>query len=160
MASLVTTRITIATAVNNAGTVTGVPYPSGWNQARLLGTTGGSLSLANNERFPQAASGAGTVAFTFGASDITITNNSGVTWPAFSELIIGFGTKDEAGRYTNDINVTPAPQVLTVSVGTGSTTIADVGGTFSQTTLNNNIRSLADQINLITNALKTAGIVP
>lgn len=159
MASLVTTRATLATAVNNTGTVV-IAYPSGWTQARLLGTVGGSLTLANNERFPQAASGAGTVAFTFGASDITITNNSGITWPAFSEIIVGFGTKDEAGRYTVDLNVTPGPQVLTAATGTPSTTIADVGGSFTQATLNNNFKSLADQVNLITNALKASGIVP
>lgn len=159
MASLVTARATLATAVTNTSTVV-IAYPSGWTQARLLGTTGGSLTLANNERFPQAASGAGTVAFTFGASDITITNNSGITWPAFAEIIVGFGTKDEQGRYTVDLNVTPGPQVLTAATGTPSTTIADVGGSFTQATLNNNFKSLADQLNLITNALKAAGIVP
>ena len=36
---------------------------------------------------------------------------------------------------------------LSVSVGTGSTTIPNVGAAFSQTTLNNIVRSLADQIN-------------
>jgi hypothetical protein len=36
---------------------------------------------------------------------------------------------------------------LSVSVGTGSTTIANVGASFNQTTLNNIVRSLADQIN-------------
>lgn len=159
MASLVTTRATLGSAVNNAATVV-IPYPAGWNQARLLGTTGGSLTLADNERFPQAPSGAGTVAFTFGASDITITNNSGIQWPQFAQIIVGFGTKDEQGRYTVDLNVTPGPQVLTAAAGTASTTVADVGAAFNQTTLNNNFRSLADQINLITNAMKAAGIVP
>lgn len=159
MSSLVTTRATLGSDVNNAATVV-IPYPAGWNQARLLGTTGGSLSLADNERFPQAASGAGTVAFTFGASNITITNNSGIQWPQFSQIIVGFGTKDEDGRYTVDLNVTPGPQVLTAAAGTPSTTVADVGAAFNQTTLNNNFRSLADQINLITNAMKAAGIVP
>lgn len=42
---------------------------------------------------------------------------------------------------------TPTSSALSVSVGTGSTTIVDVGGSFSQTTLNNIVRSLADQIN-------------
>ena len=47
---------------------------------------------------------------------------------------------------------------LTVSVGTGSTTIADVGAAFSQSTLNNNFRSLADAFNNLLTALQAAGI--
>ena len=45
-----------------------------------------------------------------------------------------------------------------VSVGTGSTTIADVGAAFSQSTLNNNFRSLADAFNNLLTALQAAGI--
>lgn len=48
---------------------------------------------------------------------------------------------------------------LTVTVGTGDDTIADVGGSFSQTTLNNNFRDLADKYNLLLAACKGAGIV-
>lgn len=48
---------------------------------------------------------------------------------------------------------------LTVSVGTGDDTIADVGGAFNQTTLNNNFRDLADKYNLLLAACKGAGIV-
>lgn len=42
---------------------------------------------------------------------------------------------------------------LTAATGTGSTTIADVGGSFSQTTLNNNFKSLADAVNAINKKL-------
>jgi hypothetical protein len=47
-------------------------------------------------------------------------------------------------------SVPAKPSLLTVSVGVGSTTIPDVSGAFSQTTLNNIVRSLANQINTIT----------
>lgn len=39
--------------------------------------------------------------------------------------------------------------VLTAATGTPSNTIADVGGSFSQTTLNNNFKSLAAKVNEI-----------
>lgn len=98
MSALANIKATLAAAVANAGTVV-VPYPAGFVQADLNGTTGGSVAINSNDRWPQAASGAGTVAFTFGASNITITNNSGVTWPASAELIAGFGRRDINGNY-------------------------------------------------------------
>jgi hypothetical protein len=48
---------------------------------------------------------------------------------------------------------------LTVSVGTGDNTVADVGGTYNQTTLNNNFRDLADKVNTILAALVAAGVI-
>jgi len=39
---------------------------------------------------------------------------------------------------------------LTTSVGTGDGTVADVGAAFSQTTLNNNFKDVADAVNLNT----------
>ncbi|MFJ9443243.1 hypothetical protein ACIRRH_15435 [Kitasatospora sp. NPDC101235] len=48
---------------------------------------------------------------------------------------------------------------LTASVGTSDGTVADVGAAFSQTTLNNNFRDLADKTNEIIAALKAAGLM-
>lgn len=98
MSAIANIKAMLAAAVAPAGTVT-VPYPTGTTQASLTGTTGGSLALNNNDRFPQAASGAGTVAFAFGASNITITNNSGISWPVNSEIIVSFGLRDINGNY-------------------------------------------------------------
>lgn len=55
---------------------------------------------------------------------------------------------------------TPAAAIvsLTVSVGTTGNTVADVGAAFSQTTLNNNFRVVADKINTILTTLKNRGI--
>lgn len=54
---------------------------------------------------------------------------------------------------------TSAVAALTVSVGTADGTIADVGSSFSQTTLNNNFRDLADKINELRTALIDAGVL-
>ena len=147
----------LASDVTNASTFT-MPYPAGLAQADLLGTTGGRLTVNDNDAYPQAASGAGTVAISFGASNITITNNSGRTFSAGSKIIASFGRSEQNGRYVPGIANTPAPQALTASVGTGSTTIADVTGAFSQSVLNNNFKSLADQVNALTALVKEAGL--
>jgi hypothetical protein len=48
---------------------------------------------------------------------------------------------------------------LTAVSGTPSATIADVGASFSQTTLNNNFASLADKLNDMRQALRDAGVM-
>lgn len=48
---------------------------------------------------------------------------------------------------------------LTAASGTADNTVADVGGSFSQTTLNNNFADLAAKVNAILAGLRTAGIV-
>lgn len=48
---------------------------------------------------------------------------------------------------------------LTNSNGTADNTIADVGASFSQATLNNNFRDLSDKVNAIIAALKAAGLM-
>jgi hypothetical protein len=100
MGSLATTPIiSITTAVAPAGTLT-VAYPAGQTQTSLQGaTSGGSMSLNSNDTFPQAASGTGTVAFTFGASNITVTNNTGLTWAVGDLVRFGFGINNRLGSY-------------------------------------------------------------
>lgn len=147
----------LASDVTNTSTFT-MPYPAGLTQADLLGTTGGRLTVNDNDAYAQAPSGAGTVAFSFGGSNITVTNNSGRTFAANSKVIASFGRSDQSGRYESGVMVTPALPTLTAATGTASTTIADVGGAFTQATLNNNFKSLADQVNAITALLKKAGI--
>ncbi|MFF5473335.1 hypothetical protein [Streptomyces achromogenes] len=48
---------------------------------------------------------------------------------------------------------------LTNSNGTADNTIADVGASFNQATLNNNFRDLSDKVNAIIAALKAAGLM-
>ncbi len=91
--------------VANAGTFVISAYPAGSTQASLTGSTGGGVAISNNEYWPQG-SGAGTVSFTFGASTITITNNSGVTWVSGSSIIASFGRTDRNGVYNLVIGTT------------------------------------------------------
>jgi hypothetical protein len=156
MSSLAVTRAVLASAVANAGTVV-IPYPTGSTQASLIGSTGGELVLNDNDRYVQAASGT-RVEFTFGASDITVTNQTGVSWPIASTILVSFGSSDFEGRYNSGMAVAPALVPLTVSVGTASNTIVDVGASFNQTTLNNVVRSLAAKVNELVTKLKDAGI--
>lgn len=94
MGSLGYTKTTLAAAVADAGTVT-VAYPTGTNQAGLSGSTGGDI-VVDQQEYEQGVGGA---TFTFGASDITITNDTGTTWPAGAELIVSFGSTNDNGSY-------------------------------------------------------------
>lgn len=89
-------KFQLASAVANAGTVV-TSYPAPLVQADLLGTTGGSVAVDGNVW--KQGTGAGTVAFTYGSSTITITNNSGVSWPAGADIFAGFGRVDINGSY-------------------------------------------------------------
>lgn len=48
---------------------------------------------------------------------------------------------------------------LTATTGTADGTVADVGASFSQATLNNNFRDLSDKVNELIAALKAAGLM-
>lgn len=146
----------LAAAVANTATVV-VPYPAGFNQAALIGSTGGFLALNNNDVYVQAASGT-RVNFTFGASDITITNNTGVSWPIGSDIVVSFGRSSIEGRYVPSVQFGPPIVALTAASGTTGKTIADVTATPTQTLINNNFRAVADTINEIIAKLKAAGI--
>lgn len=106
MGALANYKTILTTAVANAGTLVIAAYPAGSSQATLNGTNGGRVTINDNDTYPQAASGAGTVAITYGASTITITNNSGVTWPAGASLIASFGRTDRNGGYNLVIGTT------------------------------------------------------
>lgn len=154
MRALAVTTVTLASAVNNAATFT-VNYPAGSSQASLRGSTGGRMVVDADAAFAQGASGFTAV---FGPSNITVTNTTGATLPAGSVIVISFGDPTIAGRYETGARVTGVID-LTTSVGTASDTIPDVGAAFTQATLNNINRSLAEKINQINAALRAAGII-
>ena len=70
-------------------------YPSGFVQADLTGTTGGKLVKSTGEKWAQSATG---VTFTFGTSNITITNATSVAIPA-GEYYVSFGAVDINGSF-------------------------------------------------------------
>ena len=69
--------------------------------------------------------------------------------------------EDLTGLSVSGRAMTPGAAVpdLVVSVGTSDGTIADVGGAFSQTTLNNNFRDLADKINTMLARMRSNGVI-
>ena len=156
--SFVVTNAVLATAVANAGTVT-LAYPAGTNQAFFTGANAaantGAVVLNGNEVYPEASSGV-RINLTYGASDITLTNNTGITWPAGSTLRVQLG---RAGNDRPGFVPNPAITSLTTTVGTAADTIADGTGAYSQSVTNNNNASLARKINEILVALRTNGII-
>ena len=85
----------LVSAVADAGTFT-VAYPTGFVQADFtngLGASGGHYAIVNgNDRWAQSDSKMAVT--TFGASTITITNNSAVTWVAGSTVEIFIDIQD------------------------------------------------------------------
>lgn len=114
MSSLGYVTHTLATAVADAGTVD-VAYPTGTTQASLTGSTDGSVTI-NDGGYGRWDQGAGGATFTFGASAITITNDSGVTWPAGATLRASFGSGPRNGSY----NLTLGDEADQAAPGTGS----------------------------------------
>lgn len=83
----------LAAAVANAGTFT-TAYPSGTSQQEFdTGLAGprSELILNGNDRL---GLGAGGFSLAFGASLVTVTNNSGATWPAGARFVLGLDRQD------------------------------------------------------------------
>lgn len=155
MSAIANTSTVLASAVTNSSTFT-VSYPTGTTQASLIGSTTGKMVVNGDLVWTQDASPGFTL--TFGSPNITVTNTTGATLAAGSTILLSFGHTDKLGKY-NPVKPVNAPVALTMTVGTASDTIADVGASFSQTTLNNNTRSLGTKINAIITALQAAGIM-
>jgi hypothetical protein len=88
----------LASAVANAGTLT-VPYPTGTAQADYLttnaGVTSDNMALIDGVKY----TGGTLLGFSYGASNITVTNNTGVTWAAGADCWFGFPKADPLQRY-------------------------------------------------------------
>lgn len=86
-----TVELVLAAAVANSGTVTGIAYPSGTNQAFFTSGNASASGVAvvnGNDVYPEAAA---KVSISYGAATITLTNSSGVSWPAGSDLLLQLG---------------------------------------------------------------------
>lgn len=159
MSFAVTAELILASAVASAGTVT-VAYPSGTVQADFIGANAaantGWAVLNNNEVYEEKASGV-RVNFTYNAGDVTVTNNTGVTWAAGSKLRVQFG---RAGNDRPGFRPGVAITSLTDSSGgTASDTLAAITGSYVEATMENTVASLALKINQILIALRTNGII-
>ena len=152
--AIVTTTHSLAAAVADAATFT-VPYPAGFDQDALTGTTGGEVLVGENDVWQQDDPG---FAFSFGASNITVTNNTGATLAAGTDLKISFGDRTKDGSYNADVRVEGPAALTDNSGGTAADTIAAIGGTYSQAEVANAIASLSAKVNELRTALNTAGI--
>lgn len=155
ISAVATTTHTLTAAVTDTSTFT-VAYPTGFNQAALQTTSGGEVVVGENDVWGEADPG---FAFSFGASNITVTNNTGATLPIGTELRLSFG------EYTNDGSMNPVMQVagpvsLTDSSGgTAADTIAAIGATYDQAEVRDAVASLAAKVNAIIAALESAGVL-
>ncbi len=122
MDAIATASVTLASAVADDGTFT-LAYPSGTTRQTFFdSTSGGRIAINANDVFSQGDPG---FEATFGASDITITNRSGVTWAAGSSVVVSFGRTSRNGSYNLTIGddplqaasgrINPTWQELTVS---------------------------------------------
>lgn len=158
MSFAVTPVTTLAAAVANGGTVV-LDYPAGTTQASFIGanqaTNTGSVVLNSNEVYPEAAAGV-RVAFSYGASNVTVTNNTGVSWPIGSTIQAQFG---RAGNDRPGFSPGPAVTALTTAFGTAADALVDVTATPTQATINNNFASVVRRIDRLEAALRANGVI-
>lgn len=130
----------LASAVADDGTVT-LAYPAGTNQAFFTGANAaadGVVVLNDNEVYPEADPG---ISLTYGASNITLTNLTGLAWAAGTSLRVqlGYAGSDRPAFQ-------PAPAIASV---------AAAGGTYAQAEVNAAITA----INKILSTLRSEGII-
>lgn len=132
----------LASAVADAGTVT-LAYPAGTNQAAFTGANAsadGGVTLNDNDFFPEATSGV-RVNFSYGSSDITLTNNTGLSWPAGTRI------RAQLGIAGND-----AP---TLRPGSPVADAVPVGSSFAQAEVN----AVVTQFNRLLRELRAQGVI-
>lgn len=133
---------TLASAVADAGTVT-LSYPAGTTQASFTGANAsadGAVVIDSNDVFQELESGV-RVNFTYGASNVTLTNNTGTTWPAGASLTAQLG---QAGNDKPSLEAGPA-----------IANAAAAGVTYAQAEANATIGT----VNAILTALRAQGII-
>jgi hypothetical protein len=100
----------LAVDVANSGTFT-VGYPAGTTQQSFLGGRAGSnnyVIVGDNDKYDGAK-----ISLAYGASLITVTNSSGVTWKAGSRVRVGLDQAD-----SNDVVI--LSRVLSLAAITGA----------------------------------------
>lgn len=154
--SFKTAYITLASAVADAGTVT-VPYPAGTTQASFTGANAaadGKAIVNDNDVYSEAAS---EIALAYGGSNVTLTNNSGVSWAAGSTVRVQMGQAGADAPATS-----PAPAIVSMtdsSGGTASDTLPAISATYVQTEVRDSIASLAAKQEAILDALRSKGVI-
>lgn len=137
---------TLAAAVASPAGTTTVSYPTGYVQADFTGANAAAnayLLLNNNDRFEEVDD---EFDISYGASNVTITNKTGFSWPVGTKLLVGLarvgGNADDLVKLTDS------------SGGTASNTIADVPASYTEATLANQLASLTQKVNQIIDVIK------
>lgn len=162
-------ELVLAADVADDGTVTGIAYPTGTNQAFFTSGNASATGVAivnGNDVYLETASKMG---LTYGGSTITLTNKSDVTWPAGATVIVGLG-------YAAADEVTVIAQPTEAALGgtlTGSVdgTMADIAAldtsdSYSDaavnaaiTSANLQLKELQTKVNAIITKLIAAGVL-
>ena len=112
MSAIANKTHTLASAVADDASFT-TAYPSGTTQATLRGSSGGQISIAGDTWKQGVDPGIDVLC---GASTITITNRSGVTWAAGEDVVLSFGNTARNGSY----NLTVGDEQGQAQAGDGS----------------------------------------
>lgn len=154
--SFAITELVLASAVADEGTVT-VAYPTGTAQADYIGSNAASdavVVLNDNDVILQGDPG---IAISYGASNATLTNDTGIAWPAGTRLRVQFAS---AGNDRPGFSAGPAIASLTDSSGgTAAATLPAIGATYAQAEVRNSVASLNAKLDAILIALRDAGII-
>lgn len=142
-----TIDMVLAATVANSGTVTGIAYPSGTDQAFFTSDNAEASGVAivnDNDVYPESAS---KISLSYGASTITLTNSSGVSWSAGSELLLqlGYATPEV-------VTVIQQPVIADLAALTDSPATADALRDELQTTV-------VAKINTLLAELRAAGVI-
>ena len=162
-------ELTLAADVADDGTVTGIAYPTGTNQAFFTSGNASATGVAivnGNDVYLETAS---KMSLTYGGSDITLTNKSDVTWPKGAKVLVGLG-------YAAADEVTVIAQPTEAALGgtlTGSVdgTMADIAAldtsdSYSDaavnaaiTSANLQLKELQTKVNSLITKLIAAGVL-
>lgn len=146
MVKYANSEVVLASAVADEGTFT-VGYPAGFVQADFIGINASSAAIMvvnDNDVYTEADA---EIAMSYGASNVTVTNDTGLTLAAGSKVIVGLAYNGPVTALTDN------------SGGTAADTIAEIGATYSQAEVANAVASLAAKINAIRDRLVDNGII-
>ncbi len=143
--SFVVTTIVLASAVADDGTVT-FAYPSGYTQASFTGANASATGVAVLDNNLVIEEGDPGIGLSYGASLVTLTNLTGVAWPAGATVMVqmGIAGNDRPGFQRGEAISDVAASAVTAN----TTTAIDVG-----------IQLTNDKVNAILRALRSNGII-
>lgn len=123
-------NLVLGSAIANSGTLT-VAYPSGTAQATFTGgnaAADGVAILDDNAVLRQSAS---QIGLTYGGSNITLTNSSGVSWPAGTRIRLELGVAEPRTTFIQQ------PAIADTALANNTSTTIDAALTAIRSALRN-----------------------